>query len=71
MPWELRASEAVICLVCLVRYLVVDMCPALYPYTSMGALSRAAQDVVRTSFKGRTVIMVAHRLNTVIDCDQV
>eukprot|EP00752_Nemacystus_decipiens_P006715 g6038.t1 len=29
------------------------------------------QDVVRTSFKGKTVIMVAHRLNTVIDCDQV
>jgi len=27
--------------------------------------------VVRTSFKGKTVIMVAHRLNTVIDCDQV
>ena len=29
------------------------------------------QDVVRTSFRGKTVIMVAHRLNTVIDCDQV
>ncbi|CAM9122833.1 unnamed protein product, partial [Ectocarpus sp. 4 AP-2014] len=29
------------------------------------------QDVVRSSFKGKTVIMVAHRLNTVIDCDQV
>lgn len=29
------------------------------------------QDVVRTSFKGKTVIMVAHRLNTIIDCDQV
>lgn len=26
---------------------------------------------MRTSFSGRTVIMVAHRLNTVIDCDQV
>ncbi|CAM9253787.1 unnamed protein product, partial [Hapterophycus canaliculatus] len=29
------------------------------------------QDVVRRSFKGKTVIMVAHRLQTVIDCDQV
>ncbi|CAM9747840.1 unnamed protein product, partial [Sphacelaria rigidula] len=29
------------------------------------------QGVVRTSFAGRTVIMIAHRLNTVIDCDQV
>ena len=29
------------------------------------------QDVVRNLFRGKTVIMVAHRLNTVIDCDQV
>ncbi|CAN0439963.1 unnamed protein product, partial [Scytosiphon promiscuus] len=29
-----------------------------------------AQDVVRTRFRGKTVIMVAHRLHTVIDCDQ-
>eukprot|EP00903_Cladosiphon_okamuranus_P016201 g14950.t2 len=29
------------------------------------------QDVVRKSFQGKTVIMVAHRLNTVIDCDQI
>ncbi|CAM9659184.1 unnamed protein product, partial [Hapterophycus canaliculatus] len=29
------------------------------------------QDVVRASFKGKTVIMVAHRLHTIIDCNQV
>lgn len=29
------------------------------------------QDVVRKAFTGKTVVMVAHRLDTVIDCDQV
>ncbi|CAM9713918.1 unnamed protein product [Discosporangium mesarthrocarpum] len=29
------------------------------------------QDAVRTEFQGRTVVMIAHRLNTIIDCDQV
>lgn len=33
-------------------------------------LSATAQDVVRKRFKDKTVIMIAHRLHTVIDCDQ-